>query len=169
MSESVRLLHISLHWHITGEKHLKFLRGGDITSTPIDTKHRTPAARAPLSAWLKRDRDDSRDRVRGARCIQIETSWTLSSSVLLMLSGRWNRDGEEFCVMNTNEWTTPTSGLWITITDALTWSLRASMAKHANNKQAPLSKNLNKAILHYIAIEIFKKKSFFHCLKPTPH
>lgn len=36
--------------------------------------HRTPAARAPLSAWLKRDRDDSRDRVRGARCIQIETS-----------------------------------------------------------------------------------------------
>lgn len=131
--------------------------------------HRTPAARAPLSAWLKRDRDDSRDRVRGARCIQIETSWTLSSSVLLMLSGRWNRDGEEFCVMNTNEWTTPTSGLWITITDALTWSLRASMAKHANNKQAPLSKNLNKAILHYIAIEIFKKKSFFHCLKPTPY
>lgn len=39
MSESVRLLHISLHWHITGEKHLRFLRGGDITSTPIDTKH----------------------------------------------------------------------------------------------------------------------------------
>lgn len=49
MSESVRLLHISLHWHITGEKHLRFLRGGDITSTPIDTKHtdhRPPALRS---------------------------------------------------------------------------------------------------------------------------
>ncbi len=33
--------------------------------------HRSPAARAPLSAWQTSNRDESRDRVRGARCIQI--------------------------------------------------------------------------------------------------
>lgn len=36
MRERVRLLQITLHWHITGERHFRFLTGGDICSTPID-------------------------------------------------------------------------------------------------------------------------------------
>lgn len=56
MRERVRLLQMSLHWHITGEKHFKFLKGGDIMSTPIDPKdyNLSPASRCWMleTEWL---------------------------------------------------------------------------------------------------------------------
>lgn len=90
MSDSVRLLHISLHWHITGEKHLRFLRGGDITSTPIDTKHtehRPPALRSARGhrAAVMRTASASEER---AVFKQPNKPRTLSSPVLLTRRGR---------------------------------------------------------------------------------
>lgn len=34
MSERVRLLQMTLHWHMTGERHFKFLTGRDISPEP---------------------------------------------------------------------------------------------------------------------------------------
>lgn len=117
MSESVRLLHISLHWHITGEKHLRFLRGGDITSTPIDTKH-TPITGCPRSAQRVAEHEPwwvSRPCARSALYSNRERPPnSLSLSLILKAAD----GGEEFSVitMIDHEWTTPTSGVtsdWI--------------------------------------------------------
>ncbi|KAI9548413.1 hypothetical protein NQZ68_010635 [Dissostichus eleginoides] len=41
MRDSVRLLQMSLHWHMTGERHFKFLTGRDISPKPHTARAHT--------------------------------------------------------------------------------------------------------------------------------
>lgn len=71
MSERVRLLQMTLHWHMTGERHFKFLTGRDISPEPhtrqADRQHRPQARRSAATHSLSATVHSQRGREEGGR------------------------------------------------------------------------------------------------------
>lgn len=64
--DRVRLLQMTLHWHMTGERHFKFLTGRDISPKPSHQADSTRARRSAASHSEPRcNLDESRGSWRG--------------------------------------------------------------------------------------------------------
>lgn len=79
MSDRVRLLQMSLHWHMTGERHFRFLTGRDISPEPPSSV--PPQLVRPSEIHTTRTRDTvSSAQSRGVKCVrgQLWEPWLVS-------------------------------------------------------------------------------------------